>query len=436
MDKQNQLEYLNNVKEDLNAIGPGFCVLKWYHQEINLAEGQNHSCYHCPQHKIPLKGDLHNTPHKVEQRKIMLEGGKPDECSYCWDIEKIPGLISDRQILHHQFHKNDPNVIASAVADGLNPVYPRYLEVSFTNKCQMSCSYCSTSKSSSWQKEIDKYGPYELTQRSNALQYFSRKEYMYEDTKNPYIKKFWKWFPEAYEHLFVLRVTGGEPLLDKNTYRLIEYLKKHPNENLEFDINTNLMVSEKRVLRYIDLVKDLPGKNKLYVSIDSWGEQAEWIRHGLDIDVFEHNLLRVLANGIHVGFMVTFCLLSIPNISELIFKVAEWKNQFPGQITFDAPYMVEPYHLTARIADENLISKLEKSLKDMELYVDEKIYLTTEYERYKKSVEWIKNNLFTGDILENHRKDFVKFVDEHDRRRGTDWHNSFPEMEQFYQNIL
>ena len=73
MDKQNQLEYLNNVKEDLNAIGPGFCVLKWYHQEINLAEGQNHSCYHCPQHKIPLKGDLHNTPHKVEQRKIMLE---------------------------------------------------------------------------------------------------------------------------------------------------------------------------------------------------------------------------------------------------------------------------------------------------------------------------------------------------------------------------
>ena len=137
MDKQNQLEYLNTVKEDLNAVGPGFCVLKWYHQEINLAEGMNHSCYHCPQHKIPLKGDLHNTPHKVEQRKIMLEGGKPDECSYCWNIEKIPNLISDRQILHHQFHKNDPNVIASAVSDGLNPVYPRYLEVSFTNKLSL-----------------------------------------------------------------------------------------------------------------------------------------------------------------------------------------------------------------------------------------------------------------------------------------------------------
>ena len=32
---------------------------------------------------------LHNTSHEKQQRKTMLEGGRPDECSYCWSIEDL-----------------------------------------------------------------------------------------------------------------------------------------------------------------------------------------------------------------------------------------------------------------------------------------------------------------------------------------------------------
>ena len=35
--------------------------------------------------------------------------------------------------------------------------------------------------------------------------------------------------------------------------------------------------------------------------------------------------------------------------------------------------------------------------------------------------------------LERNRKDFVKFVDEHDKRRGTDFLSAFPEFSDFYQ---
>ena len=115
------------------------------------------------------------------------------------------------------------------------------------------------------------------------------------------------------------------------------------------------MVTENRVQKYINLVKDIPN-TKLYASIDSWGKQAEYIRHGLDIEHFEENLIRLLAQGIPVGIMCTFNFLSIPNISGFIFKMAELKTQFGDLITIDMPYMVSPAHLSAEISDATLIS--------------------------------------------------------------------------------
>ena len=413
------LYYLNKIKEEQDKIGPGFCVLKWFHQEMHLGSGLNHSCYHCPTHKIPENSDLHNTPHKKEMRAMMLNGGKPDECSYCWQVEDLD-LISDRQTLAVQFFKHDPNIIAKATEAGLNDVFPKYLELSFTNKCQMKCSYCGPSFSSSWQKEIDEHGPYDLSQD----EYYNGNEY--KETNSPYLERFWKWFPEAYNHLFVLRVTGGEPLLDSNTYRLLEYVKDNPREGMTFHCNSNLMITENRVRKYINLVKDIPN-TKLYVSIDSWGKQAEYIRHGLDIEHFEHNLHMVLANGIEVGIMNTFNFLSIHNLEEFFFKMAELKNTYGDLLTIDMPYMTSPEHLSAQISSDSHISMLVDGLKTMENYSQ---FSTGEIQKFKKTVGWIRANRFKGEKLIRHRKDFWAFVKQHDDRRGTDFKGTFPHLGQ------
>ena len=110
----NQIEVLQLIKEEQDEVGQGFCVLKWYHQEMHLGTGQSHSCFHCPSQKIPLDSDLHNTPQKIEQRVTMLDGGKPAECSYCWDVEDL-GLVSDRQTLAVQFFKHNRHILDEAV---------------------------------------------------------------------------------------------------------------------------------------------------------------------------------------------------------------------------------------------------------------------------------------------------------------------------------
>ena len=413
---KSQITALKRIKSEQDAVAPGFCVLKWYHLEMHLGTGLSHSCYHCPTQKIPLDSDLHNTPQKKRIRAVMLDGGKPQECTYCWDVEDL-GLVSDRQTLAAQFMKDSRNVIQEAVDAGTDDVYPRYLELSFTNKCQMACSYCGPVFSTTWEREIEDHGPYKL-----SIDYNKIETPQIEDS--PYVKKFWEWFPEAYKHLFVLRVTGGEPLLDKNTYRLLQYVKDNPKDGLTFHCNSNLMVSKARVVKYINLVKEIPN-TKLYVSIDSWGKQAEYIRHGLDMDHFKENLHKVLGNGIAVGIMNTYNFLSIPNTEEFIYQMAELKNQYGDLITVDMPYMHRPEHLSAQISDDNHISIMEKSLKLMETY---DVFNTAEIEKFRKTVGWITANRFEGEDLIKHRKDFWTFVTEHDKRRGTEFDIAFPEL--------
>ena len=426
--KSNNQEYwLNKIKTDLDEIGPGFCILKWHYLELSLAEGLKHSCYHCPQHKIPLKSDLHNTPTTKEVRQQMLDGLKPAEDNYCYDIEKT-GNYSDRQYLAVQFIKEDPNIIAKTAAyEPDEQVYPKYLTVSFTNRCQMSCIYCGAGKSSTWKKEIDDYGPYPLAVKENYDKYMPRDDILRAED-NPYVDKFWKWLPDAYPHLQTIRLTGGEPLLDSNTFKLLEYVKDNPKK-LSFEISTNLMVTDKRIVRYIDLVKDLPGQ-KCYVSIDTWGKQAEWIRTGLEINQFEQNLHRVLGSGIKVGIMCTFNLLSIPNFEEWIFKMAELKNMYPGLLTIDVPQMVEPLHLTTRIANKKLINKLDKAYKTMQSY--KHLFEDYEISKFKRTIAWTKANLMKGEELERNRNDFIKFAKEKDKRRGTDFLEVFPELKELY----
>ena len=52
--------------------------------------------------------------------------------------------------------------------------------------------------------------------------------------------------------------------------------------------------------------------------------------------------------------------------------------------------------------------------------------------KFKRTIEWTKANLFKGDELKRQRSDFVKFINEKDKRRGTDFLGTFPELRGFY----
>jgi hypothetical protein len=77
------LEYRKRVVDE---ISPSFCGAKWFNATIWLGHGQTASCHHPPSHAIDLEelkdnpSAIHNTKHKKEMRKMMLNGVRPNEC--------------------------------------------------------------------------------------------------------------------------------------------------------------------------------------------------------------------------------------------------------------------------------------------------------------------------------------------------------------------
>jgi len=57
---------------------------------------------------------------------------------------------------------------------------------------------------------------------------------------------------------------------------------------------------------------------------------------------------------------------------------------------------------------------------------------STELSKFQRVAKWAEDNRYSQDLLPTLRKDFVSFVDEHDKRRGTNFLSTFPEMESIY----
>lgn len=446
---------LRQVKVVLDQTGPGFCLAKWYHVSMHLHTGTNHSCYHPMPHFVPLEeirrhpAALHNSDYKKQQRKAMLEGERPKECSYCWDIEDLPGnQISDR-MLRSSEPWAVPLLKETTEIDWQADVNPRYLEINFGYECQLKCSYCASTVSSAWHSEIKKYGDYPLESNVNRRQYGISQitqagKFFQREDGNPYIEAFWKWFPDVYPTLHTLRVTGGEPLLSSNVFKVLDWIENNPRPEMEFAINSNMCIPERNLNKFVDSCKKLKAGNKvgrlsMFTSVDTWGPQAEWIRNGFNMAKWESNIDLYLTSvpETSIGIMITFCFLSIPKFNLLLDKILELRKRYPHRIRFDTPYLIEPPHLSSLIADDKMIEHLNNTLSYMSGLVNDNnplLFTSTEYAKLERVVRWIEHNRYQGDELAINRKDFAAFIKEHDRRRETDFLSAFPELEYFVQD--
>ena len=94
-------DFFNAARQKQQELGPARCYAKWQQTSLHLTTGMTNSCYHPPLHEIDASllehnpSALHNTPHKKQQRKIMLRDERPAECQYCWTMEDL-GELSDR----------------------------------------------------------------------------------------------------------------------------------------------------------------------------------------------------------------------------------------------------------------------------------------------------------------------------------------------------
>lgn len=439
------------VKRRLDSVSPSFCMAKWKHATVHLLNGRTHSCYLPPTHSVPLKeierspSALHNTQHKKEQRRKMLSGERPAECSMCWAIEDLPeARLSDR-IIRGQESWTLPYFDETKNAAWDADVYPSYLEVSFSSLCNFRCSYCSPHVSSAWLDEVKRSGPYQLADnyRHQDLDWMRREGMLpLDENDNPYIDAFWKWWPDLYPNLRVFRVTGGEPLLSKHTFRVLDWVENNPHPNLELDVNTNLGAPQAVMQRFLEQAKRIVDAGhvkrfRIHTSLDTWGPQAEYIRNGLRFDYFWRNVEQFLA-AIPTGevfFMSTFNALSVVGYRGFLQGLLDLRKKF-GQsgrsILADIPHLTQPEFLNVRVLTPDYLDRMDAHIEFMEKNASADGFQPFEVEKMRRVRAWMRVEQDEAEV-NRQRRNFYLYFREHDRRRGTNFLSTFPEMEAFWQ---
>ena len=449
--KSQYFEDTKSLLEGLNQVSPSFCLAKWYSVSLHLPTGKTHSCYHPPAHHIPLKelaessDALHNTEHKKEQRRIMLNGGRPEECNFCWALED-QGNMSDRAYRSKDVY--EPDLIKEAVDLGAtgNPK-PRYLEVNFNQACNLKCAYCSPHLSTEWHKEVKKHGAYQMNGFKHNDPRWVEQLGINNAPDSPYVQAFWDWFPTVYPTLQTFRMTGGEPLMDKNTFKVFDYVKEHPNKRLQLSITSNCCPPGNQWQKFTDNLKEITDADAidhfmLFCSLDSWGEQAEYIRNGLDFDILYKNVTKYLqeSNKHSLTFIITANLLSLPNWLEYIKNIHKLRQDYNTDrqlIWFDTPMLHDPKWMSMKLATPEMLENLQASIDYMKANPETSLnrfkgFKDFEVDKVRRLLEWAQEPLNT-DEQEQAMKNFDMFFTQHDKRRNTNIDKTFPQLRNFIQ---
>ena len=312
-------------------------------------------------------------------------------------------------------------------------VIPAYVEVSFGNECNLRCAYCAPHISSSIMKEFKEFGEYSSQPdysiknlKESGLFPFSK------DEKNPYVDAFWKWWPTITKELKVFRITGGEPLLNPNTFKFLEFIRNNPMPELTIAINSNLSVPKATFDKFINEIKYI-NENKLvkefqlFTSIDTHGKNAEFIRFGLNYNELMANAKIFLEEikDSELIFMCAYNAFSVINFRKLLIDILKLKNQYfdasgSTRVTLDIPYLQEPNFLSCYALTSDFIPFIKKDV----IFLNEnainkegkEVIFQTEISKLKRIVAWVES-IEESEHRKNSRRELFKFLKEYTHRK-------------------
>ena len=442
----NDLEFRQQVLDQKSA---SFCAAKWYNATIWLGSGQTTSCHHPPAHRIDVDeiktnpSAIHNTVEKKIDRLNMQLGNRPKGCEYCWKIEDMGrDAISDRvykskiyplEALNEAYntpHQADVNL--------------RTLEIAFDRTCQFACSYCNPAFSSTWVKDIKNNGPY-TNLISDGRNHFthphdSAQLYRYGET-NPYVEAFFKWWEsDLHRTLQELRITGGEPLMSAETWKLLDWFRTNRGKSsTRLAINSNLGAE-------VDLDRLLSASAgielDLYTSMESVGQQAEYIRDGLNYSAWVMNMVRLMESkqlrGLHV--MCTINALCLDTLPDLLTVFMRWKHEYGRDFpNFTLNILRFPSFQSALVLPDNLRTHHRQQLESwLDKWGQDDMIQEHERRHVERLIDYLDvvktphSEAFDMPRLHN---DFREFYRQYDQRRNKQFDRTFPHLKNWYNDL-
>lgn len=392
------------------------CPLKWNWSSLYLNRAVSASCHRTGFYPLTVENfdNFHNNPGILAERTRMLNGQWPEEsCQYCRQIEDHGGF-SDRM-----WHSKIPDQVPVELENNSNAIVvtPSTVEVFFNSSCNMSCLYCPPSVSSKVNEEFTKFGPF----KKNGVEMIPHRR---NSENKELVEKMFYWMAKNLSKIRRFNVLGGEPLNQPEFFRTLDTLEANPCPNLEFEIITNLKHEHTKFKSVIERLKSMAIKRcfkriDIVCSIDGWGEPQEYIRWGIDLNQWQENFEYLLENKwIKTSVNSTLTSLIVKTMPVLLEKLAGWRktNKISMSISGVTPH---PTWLMINVFGPELFADDFKKILEL-------LPVTNEYEKINFDYVQGLQKLSLEPRKENEIIKLHTFLEEKDRRRGTDWKKVFP----------
>ena len=403
--------------------GKAMCAMKWIHQYVNMETGVIKMCHNVPHRYVTReeivqhgKNIFFNHPYEVARRQEKLNNIRHSECNGCWNNEDR-GIRSCR--LPQPFYDLHRSRFGG---EELQPM-PTQLEIAFSNLCDLKCVYCSAEFSSQWETEEIKYNKfYQIPQRA----------------PNGFTEAFWSWMEEdAVTSLLQYYILGGEPLIQPQFYefleRLIPLLKRSSNK---FDVKPELIIltngntPEKYLKKWINIIPQLSEvvSIQMNISIEGYGNRAEYIRSNLNWERFSKNVDNIFFHSkkldISLRFSVTHSALSITSCLDLLKWIKQIKDKHNTEVDLIRTSVSKPLYLAPWILT-----------KDFKKYIDEIcewiLLHAPEWGLYTEFLKSFSNSFETHSA--DDIKNFLKFNQQIKDRRNLNAEEIFTEMKEWFE---
>ena len=445
----NNLEYKRSVLDNISA---SFCGAKWYNATIWLGSGMTTSCHHPPAHAIDPDTvesnpkSIHNTMQKKHERLLMQLGQRPKGCDYCWRMEDMSqDAVSDR-VYKSRIYPDESLFAAAKMSTDLD-VDLKTLEISFDRTCQFACSYCNPAFSTTWVKDIRSNGPYKdlVSDGRNHFTHEHDRAQLYKfGDSNPYVDAFFKWWDsDLHKTLQELRITGGEPLMSGHTWKLIDWFKRNQGRSkTRLAINSNLGLERAKLFEFVETIRDIPHL-EIYTSNESTWQQAEYIRDGLDYDLWTHNVMELLEHdhirAVHSMCTINaLCLDSLPDYLDWLVKLKQAYGHH--RVNFTLNILRFPSFQSPLILPEHIRKHHQQQLSNWLVKHKGHSYLheheINHMQRLIQYISDVKNPHSDSASIDLLQKDFKKFYTQYDTRRSKDFTTTFSQDLVSWYNVL
>ena len=291
-----------------------FCMLPWMHMHA-FPDGRAYPCC-LSDYWHPLGNLRKHTMEEVwnqkpyrKMRQNMLADKPCKECTKCYEQEQH-GAFSMRNDSNRNYGHHIAEV-DNTEKDGTHPDFKiRYWDVRFSNLCNFRCRTCGPIFSSNWYDDhVKLYNRVpDVLKRDMA-----RVEYTAGD-EDAMLEQMEQHIPYLEQVYFA----GGEPLIMKEHYYLLEKLIEHGKTDVRIQYNTNFSEMRFKSKHVFDYWKHFTNVS-VGASLDAMGPQAELIRKGADWEQTVKNRQRMLTEVPHVDFYVSSTVSAMNSLHVLDF---------------------------------------------------------------------------------------------------------------------